>query len=67
MTEKHHYRVIYKVIMDNMESKEQALSEAVKSIRQNINGEEFETYLKLIEIPDERFQDLSDRGELSLI
>ena len=58
MTEKH-YKVIWKVIMDNMESEEQALSEAVKSIRENIENGELEScnLLKLVEISDEDLND----------
>lgn len=58
MTEKH-YKVIYKVIMDYMESEEQALSEAVKSIRENIENGELEScnLLKLVEISDEDLND----------
>ena len=59
MTEKH-YRVVYKVIMDSMESEEQALAEAVKSIRANLHNcmeKEFMEYLKLEEISDEDAND----------
>ena len=61
MTEKH-YKVIYKVIMDNCESEEQALSEAVKSIRekalrQDGSEDDFMSYLKLEEISDEDAND----------
>ena len=58
MSEKH-YKVIYKVIMDYMESEEQALSEAVKSIRENIENGELEScnLLKLVEISDEDLND----------
>ena len=56
-----HYKVIYKVIMDNMESEEQALSEALKSIRENIENGELESctrfFLKLVEISDEDAND----------
>ena len=61
MTEKH-YKVIYKVIMDNMESEEQALSEAVKSIREKAlrpdgSEDDLMSYLKLVEISDEDAND----------
>ena len=61
MTEKH-YKVIYKVIMDNMESEEQALSEAVKSIREKAlrqygSEDDLWSNLKLVEISDEDAND----------
>ena len=61
MTEKH-YKVIYKVIMDNCESEEQALSEAVKSIREKTlrpdgSEDDLMSYLKLVEISDEDAND----------
>ena len=61
MTEKH-YKVIWKVIMDNMESEEQALSEAVKSIREKAlrpdgSEDDLMSYLKLVEISDEDLND----------
>ena len=52
MTEKH-YKVIYKVIMDYMESEEQALVEAIKSIREKVSGDNLGQYLKLVEVSDE--------------
>ena len=61
MTEKH-YRVVYKVIMDNMESEEQALAHAVKSIREKAlrpdgSEDDLMSYLKLEEISDEDAND----------
>ena len=57
-----HYKVIYKVIMDNCESEEQALSGAVKSIRekalrQDGSEDDLWSYLKLVEISDEDAND----------
>ena len=56
MTEKH-YKVIYKVIMDNMESERQAEVEAIKSIREKVDGNVLGQYLKLVEVSDEDAND----------
>ena len=56
MTEKH-YKVIYKVIMDNMESERQAEVEAIKSIREKVADNVLGQYLKLVEISDEDAND----------
>ena len=61
MTEKN-YKVIWRVMMDNMESEKQALSEAVKSIREKAlrpDGSEDDlwSYLKLVEVSDEDAND----------
>ena len=42
MTEKH-YKVVCKVIMDYMESEEEALSATIESIRQNLENGELES------------------------
>ena len=59
---KKHYKVIYKVIMDNMESEEQTLREAVKSIREKTltpdgSEDDLMSYLKLVEVSDEDVND----------
>ena len=51
------YKVIYKVIMDNMESKQQAEVEAIKSIREKVADNVLGQYLKLVEISDEDAND----------
>lgn len=56
MNEKH-YKVIYKVIMDYMESKQQAEVEAIKSIREKVADNVLGQYLKLVEISDEDAND----------
>jgi hypothetical protein len=54
------YKVIYKVIMDNMESKQQAEVEAIKSIRDKISNDHLGQFLNLVEISDEDIKEYAD-------